>query len=48
MASRDQGRIETEHALRLYRLLAALIDMSVSLIRFRQQAEGFAWNRLRG
>lgn len=34
-------------ALRLYRLLAALRDMSNSLVRFQQQAAAFAWDRLR-
>jgi hypothetical protein len=35
-------------ALRLYRLLAALRDMSNSLFRFERQAGAFAWDRLRG
>ena len=34
-------------ALRLYRLLAALRDMSATLVRFVQQAADFPWDRLR-
>jgi uncharacterized membrane protein YccC len=39
--------LEGDDALRLYRLLAALRDMSQSLVAFEEQTEAFAWERLR-
>jgi uncharacterized membrane protein YccC len=42
-----EGSTVTGDALQLYRLLAALRDMSVSLTNFEQQAEAFRWDRLR-
>ncbi len=47
MNAGDRERPATADALRLYRLLAALRDLSVSLIRFERQAEAFDWERLR-
>ena len=47
MNAGDRERPATADALRLYRLLAALRDLSVSLIRFERQAEAFDWDRLR-
>ncbi len=43
----SSGALESADALRLYRLLAALRDISVSLVAFEDQAEAFRWDRLR-
>ncbi len=43
----DGERHSTPDALRLYHLLAALRDISSSLVRFADQAKAFPWSRFR-
>lgn len=45
--NRDASGLADADVHRLYRLLAALRDMSATLIRFERQAGAFAWDRLR-